>query len=158
MVIIAADPRIGRRAEGGSYLLVLRLRGARSISVGSIGEVRFPAGLYIYTGSGMRGAEARARRHLRGEGKVHWHIDHLRRACEPVGALLVLSEERTECMLNELVGTLEGAEPFAPGFGCSDCGCATHLHLVDEGALLSLRRFFGTGAWLPAAPADKGHT
>ena len=69
-------------AEPGSYLLWLGLPGELELSVGQLGAFRFPAGDYLYLGSahGPGGLRARLGRHLRGDGKTHWHIDYLREA------------------------------------------------------------------------------
>jgi len=134
--------------EGGSYLLFLSLLEAKDIEVGCLGQVHFPGGSYIYTGSAMGGLDARVARHLKGGKKVHWHIDHLRRWADPEGAILIRSQERMECMINELVESLEGTEPFAPGFGCSDCGCVTHLHRLSKEAKVHLRDFFSGSSWI----------
>jgi sugar fermentation stimulation protein A len=140
--------------EGGSYLLILRMLAPATIMVGRLGRVEFPASLYSYTGSALNGLQARVARHLRGGGRVHWHIDHLRRCAEPEGALLIRSPLRLECALNQLLGCWPGFAPHAPGFGCSDCSCTTHLHRLDEDALSHLKALFGPAAWLAHAPGQ----
>jgi len=67
---------------GGTYTLVLELDRADSIEVGALGEHRFPAGWYAYTGSAFgTGGFARVDRHYElaaGERSTrHWHIDYL---------------------------------------------------------------------------------
>jgi sugar fermentation stimulation protein A len=111
------------------------------VRVGSLGEVRFPRGTYIYAGSALTSLEARVARHFRRGKKVHWHIDRLTARATPLEALLLRSQEDLECLLNEMVSRLDGARPLAPGFGCSDCRCATHLHLVGGRALARLEEF-----------------
>jgi Uri superfamily endonuclease len=73
---------------------------------------------------------------------MHWHIDFLRAKARPVEALLLRSQDDVECMINEMVGKMKGARPFALGFGCSDCGCDTHLHILVSDCLSRLESFF----------------
>lgn len=130
-----------RRAKGGAYLLILKLPRGRVIEVGALDAVHFPKGIYAYAGSALSGIEPRVARHFSSRKKEHWHIDRLRSASVPVEALVLRSEADLECLLNEMVGSMAGAAPFAPGFGCSDCRCLTHLHLIDRDALHGLEGF-----------------
>ncbi|MBE0698753.1 MAG: DUF123 domain-containing protein, partial [Anaerolineaceae bacterium] len=78
-----AGPRMIGAVPGlcGSYALHLVLTGERSIRVGRLGEIVFPAGDYIYLGSawGPGGLRARLAHHVRIASSPHWHIDWLRR-------------------------------------------------------------------------------
>jgi sugar fermentation stimulation protein A len=119
-------PRIGREAQDrGAYLLVLRLAEPCRIEVGGLGGVDFAAGHYVYVGSAMRGLAARMARHLRLRKRHHWHVDYLRARADRAEVLAVRSSRREECALAEAVGKV--LAPGPAGFGCSDCGCATHL-------------------------------
>jgi sugar fermentation stimulation protein A len=131
----------------GTYLLFLQADEQVTIRVGRLGRIEFVPGIYAYTGSAMSGLEPRVGRHLRGDGKPHWHIDYLRRRTEPLGALLIPSRTKRECEINQLIDGLVGSEPYAPGFGCSDCHCWTHLHRLDGAALCALKARFGKVAW-----------
>jgi Uri superfamily endonuclease len=68
----------------------------------------------------------------------HWHIDHLTSEAEAVGALAFAGGKETECRLAAILSDLPGVEPAAPGFGCSDCACLTHLFHVPKEVPLSL--------------------
>ena len=46
-------------ADRGAYLLILRLRRRRSVTVGKLGRFRFEAGYYVYIGSAMANLSAR---------------------------------------------------------------------------------------------------
>lgn len=112
--------------DSGLYQLVVRLRERRDIKVGRHGRFSFPAGYYVYTGSARRGLESRVARHLRRKKKTRWHIDHLLR----YGRVIEVKRHRrglSECELNLRVGQIPGSEIVVPGFGSSDCRCATHL-------------------------------
>ncbi len=111
--------------DGGSYLAILEVEEDSRISVGALGDVLFTKGYYVYVGSAMQNLQKRIDRHRRLRKKHHWHIDALREKSRFVTGLAVRSSERIEC---ELAGALEGiAAGLVPDFGCSDCGCHSHL-------------------------------
>ena len=115
---------------GGIYQLVLRLGRARVIRIGRLGRFVFPAGHYVYTGSGGRAREKRIARHLlarpggRCRKKMRWHIDYLRRWCE---VTWIWRGEANECARNRWTARLPGARVPVRGFGSSDCRCPAHL-------------------------------
>jgi Uri superfamily endonuclease len=112
--------------DSGLYQLVIRLRVEHVIKVGRLGRFEFPAGYYVYTGSALRGLESRIHRHLSKRKKMRWHIDYLLR----YGNVIRVERYRgvlSECELGKSVGTLPGSTVLVPGFGSSDCSCATHL-------------------------------
>jgi Uri superfamily endonuclease len=113
----------------GSYALALRLPQARTLRVGRLGRLEFPAGVWLYVGSarGPGGLRARVGRHWRGPAHARWHVDYLRRTAEPLGAAVRVADAALECRWAAL---LAGAPHWAAGpkgFGASDCRCATHL-------------------------------
>ena len=112
-------------ADRGAYLLLLRLRRRRRVGVGRLGERTFASGWYVYVGSAMANLDARLRRHQRRRKRFHWHVDYLREVADEVVPLPVRASRRQECDLAADVGALF-AVPI-PGFGCSDCACASHL-------------------------------
>lgn len=113
--------------DGGVYNLVICLEGERCIQVGRLGRFVFPAGYYVYTGSALKGLEARIARHRRKEKRKWWHIDYLLEWSEVAAVRTYPTEERKECVLNRKVAGLASARVVVPGFGASDCGCETHL-------------------------------
>lgn len=126
---------------GGVYAFVLR-QPARdlSIRVGALGAIGFVCGYYCYVGSARRNLRARLSRHLRTRQKrLHWHIDYLRPHTEPAGVVWWLQHVGgTECGLSRQVARL--ADASVPGFGCSDCSCASHLHYFADDPIARLRR------------------
>ncbi len=110
-----------------SYILIVRVRKDFVTTVGSLGEVNFKKGYYMYVGSARTGI-SRICRHFRKEKKLRWHIDYLTtsRFAEPVCAYLF---DREECYLSKML-----SEEYAgvKGFGCSDCRCHTHLYYSRE--------------------------
>jgi Uri superfamily endonuclease len=114
-------------AHPRTYQLAIRIGRTIRIPVGRLGQVEFPPGRYVYTGSARRGLDARIRRHLSQAKRLHWHIDYLLAAPGAKITRVVLSDE-SECAVNR--GT-RGVIVVA-GFGSSDCrsGCGSHLKLV----------------------------
>lgn len=116
----------------GTYVLALWLGAPQSISVGCLGSHRFPAGWYLYTGSarGAGGLRARLVRHQRRLGpdkRAHWHLDFVREHCTWAGAWVTPSQEHLECAWAQRLIDLPDTRIVVPGFGASDCHCATHL-------------------------------
>ena len=114
----------------GTYVLFLRFGEDIETEVGSLGTVRLCAGDYCYVGSAMNGLDQRVSRHLSNEKKKRWHIDYLTMMCGDMAAYEHEGGGLTECGLSELLLNI-GSTPAAKGFGCSDCGCQTHLYRVD---------------------------
>ncbi|MFQ5769899.1 MAG: DUF123 domain-containing protein, partial [bacterium] len=98
------------------------------------GNIHFPAGCYVYTGSAMNGLAARLARHLRSDKSLHWHIDYLlaNKFSKVKEIHMFPSRIIQECQLNQTLRKELGVQPFAPGFGASDCsnGCMSHLSYV----------------------------
>jgi Uri superfamily endonuclease len=123
--------------EGGTYTLLVELATLTAIAVGALGERRFDAGVYAYTGSALgAGGFSRVDRHrrtARGEHDVrHWHVDHL----------LGHPEARIDRVVRSVGVDVECAVadrlPAGPvdGFGASDCDCPSHLAAAEEGESL----------------------
>ena len=118
---------------GGTYTLVIELSESVTIEVGALGEHRFPAGWYAYTGSAFGpGGFSRVDRHrelARGERDVrHWHVDYLLgHPAASIETAVLTDGKDVEC-------SVAGALPSAgvPGFGASDCGCSSHLAYADD--------------------------
>jgi endonuclease-3 len=117
---------------GGTYTLVVELDGAATIEVGALGERAFDAGWYAYVGSALGpGGFGRIERHRElaaGERATrHWHIDYLLgHPAASIPAVYRTAGVDGECAVARAV---EGER--MPGFGCSDCGCDSHLVYRD---------------------------
>lgn len=116
----------------GTYVLALWLDAPCQISVGRLGEFRFPAGWYLYVGSafgpgGLRARLARHRRRVTSGKRAHWHVDYLREWASWGGAWGHSSEQRLECTWAAALLRLPGARVVASRFGASDCRCPAHL-------------------------------
>jgi Uri superfamily endonuclease len=110
-----------------TYQLAIDIARAVRVTVGRLGRYAFPAGRYLYTGSALRGIEARVRRHRSRTKRLHWHIDYLL-AAPGVVISGVSTFDAAECAVNQRT---PGAIVVA-GFGSSDCvcGCGSHLKLA----------------------------
>ena len=111
--------------DKGNYMVVLRLKKGCKLVVGSLGEVSFRGGYYVYVGSAMRNLTKRIQRHQRKKKKLFWHIDHLREHAEFCVALPVRSGNSLECDIAKRIKEI--SDWSIPGFGASDCTCGTHL-------------------------------
>ena len=120
------SPKLKNRQKG-SYALVLHLPSCRQIIVGKMGLVVFPRGYYIYFGSALGGLQARVARHLRREKKLHWHADYLGAEIPWTQAWQLADGQRWECVWALSAVATRGVSLPAPGFGSSDCRCASHL-------------------------------
>lgn len=117
--------------RAGSYLLIIALDRPCTISVGALGEHRFPEGTYIYCGSALNGLRSRVARHLRQEKRLHWHVDHLLTVGRAVGAMMIYSDRRLECDMARSLADMDGVRQHVRGFGSSDCRCPGHLLYAD---------------------------
>ena len=117
---------IGREAiDSGSYILFLHLADELLLPVGSLGEVNFKQGFYLYAGSAKKNLTKRIQRHLKKRKKFFWHIDYLRDHADRCIALPVRSSTSLE---HDLAATLDKISDWSvTGFGSSDCSCKSHL-------------------------------
>ena len=116
-------------SRSGTYALVIELASAPvDLAVGRLGLLRFEAPFYLYVGSalGPGGLAARLRHHLGCLARPHWHIDYLRTAARLRGIWITRDERRMECGWADAATRIRGASRV-PGFGASDCRCASHL-------------------------------
>ena len=113
----------------GVYCLLIRVKKKTEIRVGALGPVMFARGLYAYVGSAQNGLAARLGRHFGTDKKARWHVDYLLAspAAMPRTALVAAAEKEAECRLAGMLGKI--GRPV-PGFGASDCSCASHLFLL----------------------------
>ena len=127
------EPPLERWPTAGVYQLWLRVSVEARVTVGRLGRFNFPAGRYIYTGRASRGLRARVERHIRGDRRLHWHIDYLlrRREVRVERVVLVSENPDDECPVNQTA--IRNGSLVVPGFGASDCrrGCLSHLRFCE---------------------------
>ena len=112
----------------GCYCLVIRLHDDSTIKIGKrLGKTDFKKGYYVYVGSAMNSLDARLKRHLSDEKKLHWHVDYLlkNRNSKIADVIYNESSRKIECNLSESISKKgKGVKDF----GCSDCECDSHLY------------------------------
>lgn len=128
------DPDITIPKGSGIYSLLLELEKDMCITVRALGEIKFPAGYYSYTGSARGGGGfGRIRRHLdvaAGRNPTRrWHIDYLLPHTIPRGVVLTYTDHDLECQIS---GTIGSQTKTIHRFGSSDCSCTGHLHMERE--------------------------
>jgi len=122
----------------GTYALILFACAPCQIVVGRWGALDIVPGYYVYVGSafGPGGVSARIRRHCRQRKKLRWHIDYLREVTTPVKVWCGFGGRDLEHRWAGIfacrnVFSRGGGLNAIPGFGCSDCRCASHLFATD---------------------------
>ncbi len=130
-------------SEKGVYCLVFENRGC-VIKVGKKGAFSFHEGFHIYVGSALGpGGMKRVKRHIDLSSKKNknprWHVDylHLNSSFRLAWAVCASTSARFEC---EIARRLGGDS--APGFGCTDCTCGSHLFYRKENPLLEITGVF----------------
>jgi sugar fermentation stimulation protein A len=110
----------------GVYVLAISVGKDIMVNVGALGSVFFEKGLYAYVGSAQNSLEKRIERHLRKAKKKFWHIDYLLDddAVRIVRVFCKEAEKSKEC---RIARKLNEKGVAVKGFGCSDCGCVSHL-------------------------------
>ena len=121
-------------AGPGGYALVFRLDSTIRVRPGRLGVIELPPGHYLYMGSALSGLAPRLARHLRRRKRRHWHIDALTSAVRPEQVWWAAADGRLECDWTEAALAEPSATMPAPGFGSSDCRCASHLVRLDSAA------------------------
>lgn len=111
--------------NAGDYMIVLQMEEDSTITVGSLGDIRFPKGYYVYVGSARKNLDQRIAHHKALRKRRHWHMDYLRNACRFTGAIPIRTKEDLEHKLAETLSCI--ADWTIPGFGCTDCSCKSHL-------------------------------
>jgi len=130
--------------DPGIYTLVLCLDQHRMVQVGLLGVVDFAAGFYSYTGSARGpGGLKRVDRHLsilQGKRSTkRWHIDYLLPHTSFCEVFITRTTQDLVCLIAGSMGVRLRA---VKGFGCTDCGCASHLHYSQD--LSRMRRAVGS--------------
>lgn len=114
----------------GVYIVLFRLEEPRTLEVGALGEIDFGEGIYVYTGSARNSVESRISRHFEEVEKKFWHIDYFSSRAEVFDYLVLPEVSEYECVM---AGILSGFCESVEDFGCSDCGCDSHLFKLPEG-------------------------
>lgn len=125
----------------GTYILLLRLPKSKSIQIGKLGSFNFQVGYYAYVGSafGPGGLTGRLSHHFKISERPHWHIDYLRTHAEIKQVWSEEGETKKEHVWADILARLKDSRLPVPGFGCSDCRCASHLFYFEGSPILDER-------------------
>ena len=115
----------------GVYVLLISVSKDIRVKVGALGSISFEKGLYAYVGSAQNNLEKRIERHLRKAKRKFWHIDYLldNDAVKVVKVFCKEAEKSEEC---RVARELSGRSIPVVNFGCSDCGCVSHLFMLND--------------------------
>ncbi len=119
--------------DAGSYIIVIHIPDEVTVRVGSLGDVQFSAGYYLYVGTAKRALTKRIERHTRKRTVSYWHIDYLKRYADRCTAIPIRSSASLEHELAAAVGRI--ADGCVATFGSSDCDCPGHLFRFAENPL-----------------------
>ena len=119
----------------GTYLLLIDLAEEKNIKIGKLGNILFKKGVYLYIGSALSGLDHRIHRHLQKSKKMHWHIDYLLQYAKIKNVYYRENSSRIECTIAQ---NLAKNLVMIPNFGCSDCGCQSHLFYDTNDITMSL--------------------
>jgi sugar fermentation stimulation protein A len=123
------------REDRGVYLILLYMSTRKRIKTGSLGEIDYAEGWYVYVGSAKRGLSARVKRHLSKRKSCRWHIDYLSMATERIQAYPIYTDGDLECELACRISEAGGSG--VRSFGSSDCSCPSHLFWFADNPFLS---------------------
>lgn len=120
----------------GTYILVINVSEDSLLSIGSLGNIKFKEGSYLYVGSalgtGSTSLENRLKRHISNIKKIHWHIDYL--LASKVSTLskiyIIPTPLRLECVIAQEIQ--KKSELNIKRFGSTDCSCESHLFYFKE--------------------------
>ncbi|MEI7856053.1 MAG: GIY-YIG nuclease family protein [Methanomicrobiales archaeon] len=114
--------------DKGIYCLVFKNPGC-TVRIGALGDIPFRPGWHCYVGSALgSGGLKRLERHIslaaQQDKRPKWHVDYLHTSScfSLVYAVYAFTDDPLECPLARELG-----DDRVPGFGCSDCSCASHL-------------------------------
>lgn len=118
------------------YFLKIKLKKEIYIRIGKLGNIKFPAGIYYYSGSGGKNPEKRVKRHLEKNKKLFWHIDYLtNNKFTSIEYYRIFTNTCTsECVLNKRLKRALNGKFIIKEFGSSDCNnnCPAHLIYCPE--------------------------
>lgn len=121
--------------EAELYCLVLRHEEGSTVTVGSMGEVKWSRGWTYYVGRASYGWSRRLRRFGNGKWACHWHVDYLvADDGTSVQAVIPFQESADqECSLAGWFDQRPENNPLKENFGASDCkqGCSAHCFFSE---------------------------
>jgi len=135
----------GKKHDKGTYILLVNLTKTQKIKPGKLPEADYNKGIYLYIGRARTGLNARVKRHIRSQKKLHWHIDYLLQKAK-IEEIWIRQDYFGECnTADEIRNFKPAAAKSIQGFGSSDCRCRSHLFYfpLDTKEIRSLRNKMG---------------
>jgi sugar fermentation stimulation protein A len=117
----------------GVYYIVLWNDTDRILECGSLGNLEFKTGYYVYCGSGRNNLFKRIEHHRKKTKKRHWHMDYISAEMKIAADIPIITDEYTECGLAEIL--IENSGEPVKNFGSTDCRCGSHLHYFPDNPL-----------------------
>ncbi|MEO0128494.1 MAG: GIY-YIG nuclease family protein [candidate division WOR-3 bacterium] len=112
-----------------SYILLINNSKTQKIYIGKLGGLKFCKGYYSYLGSAKKNIFQRIKRHLSKDKKIFWHIDYfLTNKSIKIKEIWIGSSR--ECKMAQQF--LKHGFQYINRFGSSDCGCPSHLFILDK--------------------------
>lgn len=115
----------------GIYVLLMFLSKDKEIEIGSLGNIKFLKGFYVYVGSSQINLEKRILRHLSKNKKLFWHIDYFLNS-KNIKILSIFYKNVEKIKECETAETLNESYLPIKNFGSSDCKCISHLFYLKD--------------------------
>lgn len=113
-----------------TYILLIQISQNSKVHIGSLKEIKFKKGFYVYIGSAKTNLHKRIERHFKKEKKFHWHIDYLLSHDFAEVKEVWITHKYSECDIANILYT--NGFTFIKKFGSSDCRCKSHLFYIGE--------------------------
>ena len=114
----------------GIYYIVLWNDKDRVIECGSLGNLEFKKGYYVYSGSGKTNLFKRIEHHRKKKKKKLRHMDYITAEMKIKADIPIITDDYRECDLAEILDK-NSVEPVK-NFGSTDCKCFSHLHYFKD--------------------------
>jgi len=118
----------------GVYALIINVPKQVVVTAGTLGDVAFTPGIWVYVGSalgtGSTRLDHRIKRHFSSAKTLHWHIDFLLdRTGPPADVIWARTERAMECQVSQALKQRADFEIGPRGCGSSDCvvACGSHV-------------------------------
>ncbi len=103
--------------DKGVYILIFKLNTDKTINIGSLGNVSFEQGFYLYIGSAMGGLRKRISAHLSQTNRLRWHVDYLSKEATLIQVCYRITSSSIE---DEIALKMAELLKPIPRFGSSD--------------------------------------
>jgi len=113
-----------------TYIVIIYVDKDNKIKVGSLGDVGFSKGYYLYIGSGGVNTLKRISRHYRIGKRIRWHIDYLTNFYPAIESYIIKNKDIDECTLSLYMA--ENGFKYIKRFGSTDKKSPSHLFYFES--------------------------